>query len=195
MKDKLLVFKALANETRLSIYEIICNYDFLTKTQLMRIARIDNRPSLEHHLTSLKGAGLVAEKELLIDNQRLVFVVTRRKIDFNQEFLKDYPEAIKALDRLGGRVKATNYNEIVDKEPNVLLRIALRSALGNAILATGRKFRCELCQGLEVNKATTTCLNCGRFICHDCSRNIKRPTGIIEIYCIKCENEFFYTRH
>lgn len=195
MKQLLPIFKALANEIRLSLYEMICHYGFLTKSQIMKMLEIDNRPSLEHHLALLKEADLLDEKEIFFDNQRLVFLVPIRKLNFSKDQVITYPDAFNALNRLGDKLTSMNYNELIDQEPDGALRVSLRHALGNAILATGRKFRCELCQGLEPNKATIICQSCGRFICHDCSRNIKRPTDIIEVYCKKCEKEFFFTRY
>jgi len=193
MREYLPVFKALSNETRIQIYETVYNNYFITKTQLMNLLGIENRPTLEHHLAALEEAGLLAEKEIFFENHRLVFVIPVMEIDFSQEMLKKFSAALIALDRLGNRVYYSNYNDLIDKEPDISIRTALRNVLGRAVLGTGKEYCCELCQGKEVNKATDICQGCGRFICNICSKKIKRPSDLIEIYCKKCESEFFFT--
>lgn len=188
------VSKALSNPTRVKIMEYLLDKRMMNKGDLMEEFGLE-RAALDHHLRSLKEAGLVQTMDVIIDKIRnclcfpLVSVTVNTKEELSASVIRDI---------VGMEIESDiNHDEIQEKAQKEVEKGHLNQEDAVAIVRTlfehrgrGTKNLCSVCGRIKKMADLSLCDQCFRPVCSKCHRVIDKEDRR-ELLCDRCLSQLF----
>ncbi|MFX1535580.1 MAG: winged helix-turn-helix domain-containing protein [Promethearchaeota archaeon] len=189
------LFEALDNERRIQLYEYILQKGFVSKSELAKNFDL-KRASLNHHLSIMFKAGLVFEKNLILDGRAQSFIIPAVKLHPDRfiEHREDFQHLSDLLERwVQKNLTIRTSRELreavhhLNLSSDILASVEARlfSILERKPANTGY---CYICR---VDGAEQFCYVCKNRLCEVHSHYIKREDQKALVLCPNCVEKFF----
>jgi hypothetical protein len=183
-----LIIKAISNQKRVDMLNFIQEHHFLNKSDLLKVFN-EKRAGLDFHLDILKHAGLIASKEIQINNKKHHFLYPLA--DLNIDVIPHEISTIISLE-LPEKISEKDFTQIAaDIWTKNYTSSYIQSILETLILKLEMDPYSYFCYVCRKHPGIVLCDSCSQLVCRKCTRKIEKTDTKTTNLCENCISEKF----